>query len=70
MDGDREAGHEIRLTTRKDSVIVEEFRVLNAKASDELTGGWTDNLLQHQDAENKYVNLEHDSEVVDDEWSD
>ena len=65
-----EPGSEVRLTTIKNSIFVDRFAILNAKAGDELTGGWTNALLQHQDAENKYVNLKHESEVDDDEWSD
>jgi hypothetical protein len=65
-----EPGTQLRMTTVRDSVFVEKFAVLNSKASDALTGGWTDALLQHQGEENKYVNLEHETEVDDDEWDD
>jgi hypothetical protein len=54
----------------KDSIFVDKFLVLNAKAKDALTGGWASNLSEFENAENKYINLKHESEVDDEEWSD
>ena len=54
-------------------MIVDKFIVLNAKPVDGVTGGWGKAMNQYKEGEkveNKYVNLEHETEVDDDEWSD
>merc|ERR1712137_355181 len=65
-----EAGDHVQLCTLKDSIFVDKFLLLNPKNQDALTGGWADNLKEYEDAENKYINLKHESEVDDEEWSD
>ena len=62
-----EPEHELRVLTRGSSIVVDSVAILNAKATDAVTGGWSSTILQHADDDEPLPG--EDQEGCDsDEW--